>query len=227
MASEKQVVIVPTHPNTYTDSELFWENWENLTQYRITPLIGILHYCSLLWTWSGFDPSIFWPSLGCGLGIEDHSKKSRLTIDLLPKDWSSVMPFNLVWHQMIHLWTGTWDASGTFMQEFCCETVWSVLWMHFFVFCFSPSFVHVHTLSTWKRIMTSLQAHPFMCASLRYRTFVRWSRLWTLRIATGKLDGMYVTHFSRISMLLLEFAWYITTNSHRLSGLYPITNGHL
>ena len=33
MASEK-LDIIPTHPNDYTDSELFWEN---LTQYRIPP----------------------------------------------------------------------------------------------------------------------------------------------------------------------------------------------
>ena len=33
----KKLDKLPTHPNNYTDSKLFWEN---LTQHRITPLIG-------------------------------------------------------------------------------------------------------------------------------------------------------------------------------------------
>jgi hypothetical protein len=37
----KKLDKLPTHPNNYTDSKFFWEN---LTQYRITPLIGTLHY---------------------------------------------------------------------------------------------------------------------------------------------------------------------------------------
>ena len=37
----KKLDIIPTHPNKYTDSELFWKK---LTQYRPTTLIGILHY---------------------------------------------------------------------------------------------------------------------------------------------------------------------------------------
>ena len=37
----KKLDIIPTHPNKYTDSELFWKN---LTQYWPTTLIGILHY---------------------------------------------------------------------------------------------------------------------------------------------------------------------------------------
>ena len=37
--------IIPTHPNNYTDSELFWKN---LPQYRPTTLIGMLHYVCLV-----------------------------------------------------------------------------------------------------------------------------------------------------------------------------------
>ena len=38
MASEK-LDIIPTHPNDYTDSELFWEN---LTPIQNPPPIGII-----------------------------------------------------------------------------------------------------------------------------------------------------------------------------------------
>mgnify|MGYP000630455731 CR=1 FL=1 len=44
MASEK-LDIIPTHPNNYTDSELFWKN---LPQYRPTTPIGMLHYILLM-----------------------------------------------------------------------------------------------------------------------------------------------------------------------------------
>jgi hypothetical protein len=184
----------------------------------------MLHYCSLLWTWSGFGPSIFWPSLGCGLGIEDHSKKSRLTTDLLPKDWSSVMPFGLASNDTFvdrNMRCFRNLHAGILLRNSLISTLNAFL-------CFSPSFVHVHTLSTWKRIMTSLQAHPFMCASLRYRTFVRWSRLWTVRSATGKLDGMYVYNsFFQDQYVVTWICLIYNYHSHRLSGLYPITNGDL
>ena len=96
------------------------------------------------------------------------------------------------------------------MQEFCCETVWSVLWMHFFVFR-HRSYMYIPCLlgsESWlrcRRILSCAQACAtgLLWGGADFGLFGVQQESW--------MGCMYITHFSRISMLLLEFAWYITT----------------